>query len=119
MSTSTPQNPPAATPASPEQVVYVKLPPPGSTQAARRPQNAPNPLIGTVLNAFAFVLCLTLPISSGLILVMLAIHSVQSGIPMLWLWIPMFLFVEPIAILVAYGIWREYSGWRVPRDYLR
>jgi hypothetical protein len=119
MSASTPQNPTTSTPAEGDQVIYVKLPPPGTTHAKQRPQNAPNPLISPVLNIFAFLLCCTLPLSSGLIIVLLANHSVQTGFPLLWLWIPMFLFVEPIAILVAYGIWREYSGWRVPRDYLR
>lgn len=128
MSTSTSKNPPASSsssssssssPAGGEQVVYVKLPPPGTAHAALRPRNAPNPLWQKALNVFAFALCCTLPISSGLIMVLLAIHSVQVGFSLLWLWIPMFLFVEPIAFLVAYGIWREYSGWRVRRDYLR
>lgn len=119
MSASTPQNPATSAPASGEQVVYVKLPPPGSMHASRPPQNAPNRLITSVLNVFALVLCLTLPISSGLIMVLLANHSLQTGFPLLWLWIPMFLFVEPMSILVAYGIWREYSGWRLQRDYLR
>jgi hypothetical protein len=118
MSAGTPKNPTASTSTTGEQI-YIKLPPPGSTHAKRRPQNAPNPLITTVLNLFALALCCTLPLSSGLIMVMLAVHSVQVGFPLLWLWIPMFLFIEPIAFLVAYGIWREYSGWRVRRDYLR
>jgi hypothetical protein len=119
MSAITPKNPATPTPGTGEQVRYVKLPPPGSTHAKRPPQNAPNPLITNVLNVFAALLCLTLPLSSGLIMVLLANHSVESGFSLLWLWIPMFLFVEPIAILVAWGIWREYSGWRVRRDYLR
>src|SRR5947209_15266855 len=104
MSTSATPNPPASSASEGEQVVYVKLPPPGTTHAARRPQNAPNPLMDTVLSIFAFLLCLTLPLSSGLIMVLLANHSVQVGFSLLWLWIPMFLFIEPIAILVAYGI---------------
>lgn len=119
MSTSAPRNTTASSATDGQQVVYVKLPPPGSAHAARRPQNVPNPLLDTVLSIFAFLLCCTLPLSSGLIMVLLANHSLQVGFSLLWLWIPMFLFVEPIAILVAYGIWREYSGWRVPRDYLR
>jgi hypothetical protein len=119
MSASTPKTPASSTPASGEQVVYVKLPPPGSTQAKRPPQNVPNPLLTPVLTIFAAVLCLSLPLSSGVIMVLLANHSLQTHFPLLWLWVPMFLFVEPIAILVAWGIWREYSGWRMRRDYLR
>jgi hypothetical protein len=122
MSASTPEHPAAPTPAggdSQSEPVYVKLPPPGVTHAARRPQNAPNGAIQAIATIFAFVLCCTLPVSSGLILVLLATHPSVNAHGLLWLWITMFVFVVGMALLLAYGVWREVSGWTGPGDYER
>jgi hypothetical protein len=103
--------PSAAKPAGP-------LPPPPAARRAR-PTNLPNPLLQTVGQLFALALCLSLPIAVGVIVVLLAIYNIRNGGGLLWLWIPMFLFIEPIALFCAVGIWRELTGWTSPRDYQR
>ncbi len=121
MSASTPKNPASSptTGGDQQEVIYVKLPPPGTMHASRRPTDAPNPLIRYGGALFAFALCCTLPLASGLIMVLLMIQPGKPVHGFLWLWIPMFVFVESIAVLVAYGIWRETSGWSRGADFQR
>ena len=115
MSASTPkstaQNAPAESP------THVTLPAPAVRP--RRPSDLPNPLLQTLGQLLAIALCLSLPGAAGLILIMLMIYNIRDGGTLLWIWIPMIVFVEAIAIFCALGIWRELTGWSRPRDYLR
>jgi hypothetical protein len=83
-------------------------------------QHAWDALIYRGLGTLAFVLCATLPISSGLIMVLLLLQPGTQKHGLIWLWVAMFLFVETMAVLVAVGIWREVSGGAGVRrrDYL-
>jgi hypothetical protein len=122
MSTSAPKNAPSGTPtggdAQPERV-YVKLPATRSAGARRGSRQRPNVLFQRAGELFALVLCVSLPAAPAIILFLLLF---QPGTPrhgLLWLWIAMILFILPIAILCASGIWREVMGWSGRRDYLR
>lgn len=120
MSASTPKIPPkdaASTGSDQADTLYVKLPPPGAAHAARPPQNKQHVLLQRLGAVVAALLCLSLPGAPGAILGLLLVRSGSAGF--LWLWIPMLLFVEAIAIFVAIGIWREVSGWATSRDYTR
>ncbi len=99
------------------ETLYVKLPPPGAAHAARPPQNTRHALRQRLTVLIVALLCLSLPGASGAILVLLLIRSGSAGF--LWLWIPMLVFVETIAIACAIGIWREAIGWTPSRDYTR
>jgi hypothetical protein len=121
MSASTPK-PPAkntspAGDAEPERIYVEKLPLPGTAHAARAPQDTQNPLLQWLSILVVALLCLSLPGAAGAILVLLLIHGGAAGF--YWLWIPMLVFVEAIAIACAIGIWREVTGWAGPRDYTR
>jgi hypothetical protein len=120
MSASSPKSPAKGTPstggAEPERV-YVKLPPPGAAHALRPPQNKQRPLLQWLSAVVVAMLCLSLPVAPAAILILLLVRSGSAGF--LWLWIPMLIFVETIAIACALGIWREVSGWTSPRDYRR
>lgn len=121
MSASTPKNPasPPATGGDQQEPVYVKLPPPGTAQASRRPTDAPNPLLRYGGPIVAFALCCTLPLAPALIMILLMIQPGSSVHGFFWLWIPMFIFIEGMALLVAYGIWREMSGYSRAADFER
>ena len=118
MSATTPTTP-AGSAGQPDQSepVYVKLPPPGTVHASRRPQNAPNPLVQVVLTIFAFVLIASLPVSAGAILLLIMIQPATAGHGFFWIWIPLFVFVVGMGVLVAYGLWREVTGWSRRGDY--
>jgi hypothetical protein len=119
MSASTPKN--AASPASDDagEPVYVKLPPPGAAHASRPPQNAQSPLLQAAGTILAVLLCLSLPLAAGAILVLLLVQPSTQKEGLVWLWIVMILFVESIAILCAVGLWRELTGWTGRSDYQR
>jgi hypothetical protein len=119
MSASTPKTPSkdAAAGSDQPEILYVKLPPPGAAHARRPPQNKQNVLLQRLSALVVALLCLSLPGAPAAILVLLLIRSGSAGF--LWLWIPMLLFVETIAIAAAIGIWREASGWTTARDYTR
>ena len=93
--------------------------PPAPAARKARPTNLPTPLLQALGQLLALALCLSLPVAVGVILVLLAIFNIRNGGGLLWLWIPMFLFVEPIALFCAVGIWRELTGWSSARDYQR
>lgn len=95
------------------------LVPPAPVRRGRSRANLPNPLLQRVGQLLAIALCLSLPGAAGIILILLAIYNIRDGGGLLWIWIPMILFVEVIALLCAFGIWREFSGWGSPRDYQR
>ena len=123
MSASPPNPPPSPAAAAGDQQsepLYVKLPPPRVARGAGHARHAWDALIYRGLGTLAFVLCATLPISSGLIMVLLLLQPGTHKHGLIWLWVVMFLFVETVAVLVAVGIWREVSGGAGVRrrDYL-
>ncbi|HKS70345.1 MAG TPA: hypothetical protein VJQ45_07990 [Ktedonobacterales bacterium] len=105
----------AGTAQTPERV-YVKIPKAGPGQGYRAPKNYQQPLLMLLGRALVVLLCLSLPIVPlviiGLILFLpgsgAARNAYEEGF--LWLWIPMFLFVELIAVTVAIGVGREALG---------
>ena len=121
MSATTPGTPPTgagqSSQADQSEPVYVKLPPPGTVHASRRPQNAPNPLVQLILALFAFVLIASLPVAAGAILVLIMVQPATGQHGLYWIWIPLFVFVVGMGVLVAYGIWREVTGWSGRSDY--
>lgn len=117
MTTGQNTQPEAGTAQTPQpERVYVKIPKAGPGQGYKAPKNYQQPLLMLLGRLLVLALCLSLPIVPlviiGLILFMPgsngATNAYQEGF--LWLWIPMFLFVELIAVSVALGIWREALG---------
>lgn len=121
MSASTPKSPASQTaPGTSKPATPSSAPMPPAPVARRRTEsNLPTPLLQMLGQLLALALCLSLPGAAGIILVMLAIFNIGNGGGLLWIWIPMILFVETIAFLCAFGVWRELTGWTGPRDYQR
>lgn len=121
MSASAPKTPASKTPAdSSKPSIPPKAPvSPAPRGRTRSRANLPNPLLQGLGQLLAIALCLSLPGAAGIILILLAIFNIRDGGGLLWIWIPMILFVEAIALLCAFGVWREFSGWGSPRDYQR
>src|SRR5215469_6553802 len=115
MATGQNTQPETGTSAAPERV-YVKIPKAGPGQGYKAPKNYQQPLLMLLGRLLVLALCLSLPIVPlviiGLILFLPgsqgATNAYQEGF--LWLWIPMFLFVELIAVSVAIGVGREALG---------
>jgi hypothetical protein len=105
----------AGTAQTPERI-YVKIPKAGPGQRYQAPKNYRQPLLMLVSRLLVVLLCLSLPIIPlviiGLILFLPGSHGATNAYEegFLWLWIPMFLFVELIAISVAIGVGREALG---------
>ena len=115
MSASAPKTPAPSTPgAGGAATTHPTLPPP--VVRTHRPENTANPLLQRLGELLVILLCLSLPVAAGIIPIRLMI---VSGTAYLWLWIPLFVIVEVIACLCAFGIWREANGWSGPGDYLR
>src|SRR5215469_6954754 len=115
MATGSNTQPEAGTAQTPQRV-YVEIPKAGPGQGYRAPKNYQQPLLMLLSRVLVVLLCLSLPIVPlviiGLILFLPgsqgATNAYEEGF--LWLWIPMFLFVELIAISVAIGVGREALG---------
>jgi hypothetical protein len=97
--------------------VYVKLPVAGGGVRVRR--ETQNALFQWVSTLFAAALCVSVPAAPALIMFLLLIQGDTAKHGLVWLWIAMFVIVEPMALLVAWGVWREFSGWTSARDYAR
>ena len=105
----------AGTAHTPERV-YVKIPKAGPGQGYQAPKNFQQPLLMLAGKVLVVLLCISLPIIPlviiGLILFLPgsghATNAFEEGF--LWLWIPMFLLVELIAVSVAIGVGREALG---------
>ncbi|HEU5347821.1 MAG TPA: hypothetical protein VFU63_04335 [Ktedonobacterales bacterium] len=90
--------------------VYVKIPKAGPGQGYRAPKNYRRPLLDAISTAIIVLLCASIPLATGMIFAILLGVSEISRTEFLWIWIPMILLVESIAILVAIGIGREALG---------
>jgi hypothetical protein len=107
MSTNAPT--PATPDATPERV-YVKIPQAGPGQGYQAPKNYQNRLLNWVSGLVVVLLCISLPVAPAGIITMILILDATARNTQLWLWIPLGLFVEAIAMLIAIGIGREALG---------
>ncbi len=99
----------SGTQTTPEKV-YVKIPKAGPGQKYKAPKNYQHPVIGALSTLLIVVLCAAIPLATGLIFAMILANSEISRTQFLWLWIPMIVLIEGIAILVAIGVGREALG---------
>lgn len=109
---TTPNTTPNTSPetqATPEKV-YVKIPKAGPGQGYHAPKNYQQPLLDSLSKIIIFLLCLSIPLATGLIFGMILGFSETSRTQFLWVWIPMIVLIEGIAILVAIGVGREALG---------
>jgi hypothetical protein len=99
--------------------VYVQIPKAGPGQGYHAPKNYRHPFLSLLTRLVIVLLCLSLPIVPGLIIALIVFLPGSQAVNYLWLWIPMFLFVEAIAIFVAIGVGREALGSAGAGDYTR
>ena len=109
MGTDTTPNATSETQAPPEKV-YVKIPKAGPGQGYHAPKNYQQPLLDTLSKIIIVLLCASIPLATGLIFGMILGFSETSRTQFLWLWIPMIVLIEGIAIAVAIGLGREALG---------
>ncbi len=107
----------SSTPAAPERV-FVEIPKAGPGQGYKAPPNRRQPLVDLLTRVITVLMCLSLPLVVLTILVMIFWLAPVSR-TMLWLWIPLGLFIEAIGIFVAVGIGREMLGTAGSGRYTR
>lgn len=90
--------------------VYVEIPKAGPGQGYRAPKIHQQPVLDALSAVAIVALCASIPLATGLIFGMILGFSVTSRTQLLWLWIPMIILIESIAILVAIGLAREALG---------
>jgi hypothetical protein len=90
--------------------VYVKVPKAGPGQGYRAPKNYQQPLLDALSKVIIVLLCASIPLATGLIFAMILGASETSRTEFLWLWIPMIVLIEGIAIAAAIGVGREALG---------
>src|SRR5262249_55550982 len=96
--------------------VFVAIPKAGPGQGYQAPKNYDQPLLDVLSRLAILAICLAIPFIPGVIVGMImflplphgAHNAVQAGFA--WLWIPMFLFVEALAIFLAVNVYREAVG---------
>ena len=106
---STDTTPSTSTPAAPERV-YVKIPKAGPGQGYKSPKNYQHPLIDLLTKLAIIGLSLSLPLAPALIFAFILGASELNRDGYLWVWVPMIVLTEAIAIFVAIGIGREAWG---------
>jgi hypothetical protein len=99
----------ANTETTPEQV-FVKIPLAGPGQKYHAPKNYQRPLLDAFSRILVVLICAAIPGATGVIFAMILAFSETSRTEFLWLWIPMIVLIEGIAILVAIGVGREALG---------
>jgi hypothetical protein len=90
---------------------FVTIPRALPGQEYKAPKNFQNPFMSTFYRAAVVLLSLSLPIAPGVIFFMILAYSKAIQFGLLWLWITMIVFIEIIAIFVAWGIAREALGY--------
>src|SRR5689334_19482783 len=106
---STDTTPTTSTPAAPEKV-YVKIPKAGPGQEYKAPKNYQHPLIDLLSKLAIIGLCISLPLAPALIFAFILGASELNRNSYLWVWVPMIVLTEVIAIFVAIGVGREAWG---------
>lgn len=99
--------------------VYVEIPKAGPGQGYRAQPNHQRSAQQALGKIITYLLCLSLPVSSGGIIVMILVLDHIAREQQLWLWIPLGLFIEAIAIFVAIGVARETLGSAGSGPYTR
>lgn len=103
--------PQATTPASDaDSERFVKIPHALPGQEYRAPRNFANPPLLLLWQVAVVVLSLSLPLAPAVIFYVILSMSKAIEMGFLWIWIPMIIFIETIAIGVAVGVIREALG---------
>jgi hypothetical protein len=100
---------PPSTQTTPEKV-FVEIPKAGPGQGYKAPKNYQHPLLDLLSKLAIIGLCVSLPAAPALIFAFVLGASALSRSEYLWVWIPMIVLTELIAILVAIGVGREALG---------
>lgn len=99
--------------------VFVQIPKAGPGQGYKAPKNFQQPGLDLLWRVLVVLLCLSLPVAVGGIIVMIFILDHASAINLIWLWVSLGLFVEIIAIFCAINIGREALGNAGSGQYTR
>ncbi len=89
---------------------FVKIPQALPGQEYKAPKNFQNPLMSGFYRFAVVGLSLSLPLAPAVTIFMILAFSKAIQFGLLWLWIPMTIFIEVIAIGLAWGIAREALG---------
>jgi hypothetical protein len=89
---------------------FVTIPKALPGQEYKAPKNFQNPLMSGVYQVAVVLMALALPAAPAVIFFMILVYSHAIAEGLLWLWIVMILFVETIALGVAWGLAREALG---------
>lgn len=96
--------------------VFVEIPRAKPGQGYKAPRNFDNPLLSVLSRMVVLAACLAMLIVPGVIMAMImfmplaAHHNNASQAGLLWLWIPMFVFVEGLALFLCVNVYREAVG---------
>ncbi len=90
---------------------FVQIPRALPGQEYKSPKNFENPFITGFYRLSVVALCLSLPLAPAVIFFMILVYSKAIQMGFLWIWIPMIIFIEIIAIGVAWGVAREALGY--------
>jgi hypothetical protein len=107
MSSNTPAK--ASDTTAPEKV-FVPIPKAGPGQGYSAPKNYQRPTLQALSTLLVTLLCLSLPVVPGGLIILLLATDTNARDSLLWLFIPLGIFVVAIAVFVAIGIWREALG---------
>lgn len=89
---------------------FVQIPRAKPGQEYRAPKNHQHPLMDLIYRGAVTLLCLSLPVAPAVIFFMILAYSKAIQYGLLWLWIPMIIFIEVIALFVSWGVAREALG---------
>lgn len=106
MDTDTTDTTSKSAPATPERV-YIEIPRAKPGQGYRAPKNMQRPLLDALAKLVTILLCGSLPAAPALIFALVLGFDPGARLHYLWLWIPMIVLIETIAVLVAIGLARE------------
>lgn len=91
--------------------VYVEIPRAKPGQGYVAPKNFQQPLLASLSRLVIVALCASLPLAPALIIgFIFFLPQSHAGQDFLWLWIPMTIFIEAIALFVSIGLAREALG---------
>lgn len=90
--------------------VYVEIPRAKPGQGYHAPTIYRRPLLTFVQQVFTILLCASIPGAVTLIFAMILANDPNSRTEFLWIWVPLIIFVEALAIFLAIGVGREALG---------
>ena len=90
---------------------FVTIPRALPGQEYKAPKNFPSPFLTGLYRMAVALLCLSLPAAPAVIFFMILAYSQAIAMGFLWIWIPMIILIEVIAIGVAWGVAREALGY--------